>query len=125
MDGIGSNLIEEIKQKLSAGSEMRIVFDNIDFKVLVNVILKDHKNSDNHWIAHFLTFERVPSCGLDDIKSQIKDPKQFDYINYLLNKAELEKLRDDYIVLVARVLTEFFPFLSPIIAAVPAHIKHR
>ncbi|KXJ08152.1 hypothetical protein AC249_AIPGENE23443 [Exaiptasia diaphana] len=73
---------------------------------------------------HRPTFERVPSCGLDVNKPQVKDPKQFDHIN-LLNKAELEKLRDDYIVLVARVLTEFFPFLSPIIAAVPAHIKHR
>lgn len=34
--------------------------------------------------------------------------KDFENIEYLLNKDELEKLRSNFIVLVARVLKEFF-----------------
>lgn len=125
MDGIGSNLVQEIRAKIAAGQDIRLVFDNIDFKVLVNIILKDHRNSDNHWIAHFLTFERVPSSGLDDKKPQKSDPSQFENINYLLNEEETQKVREQYIILVARVLVEFFPFLLPISTAIPAHIEHR
>ena len=55
MDDLGSELI------VSAGLEPRITFDNLDFKVLVYIILQNHRNSDKHWIAHFLTFDRVPS----------------------------------------------------------------
>lgn len=125
LDGIGSNLLEEIKATSGDEESMRMIFDNIDFKILVNVILKDHRNSDNHWIAQFMTFDRAPCGSLDDSKQQVKDPDKFENINYLLNKEEIEKLKHDYTILVARVLVEIFPFLEPIRKAIPVHIEHR
>ena len=55
MDDIGGDLKKTIANQMSAGQQLRICFDNMDFRVLVNIILKNHQNSDKHWIAHYLT----------------------------------------------------------------------
>lgn len=125
MDDIGSNLTEAIRKEVLLGHECRVFFDNIDFKVLVNILLKNHRNSDVHWIAQYLTFDRVPSTGLNDSKPLVSDLKDFDNINYLLSKAEMEKLRQDFVVLVARVLLEFFDFMKPLANVIPKHITHQ
>lgn len=79
-----------------------------------------------HRIAHFLTFDRVPSEHLDDSKPQVECIKDFKDTEYLLNKDDLQKLRSDFIILVARVLKEFFGFLDSLKGmAVPEHIPHR
>ena len=126
MDDLGAELIGSVRKHVIAGLEPRITFDNLDFKVLVNIILQNHRNSDMHWIAHFLTFDRVPSQNLDDSKPQVEHIENFENIEYLLNKDELQKLRGDFIVLVARVLKEFFGFMDSLKdTAVPEHIPHR
>ena len=113
-----------IRRHVSAGCVPRLFFDNLDFKVLVNIILQNHRHSDMHWIAHYVTFDRVPSDHLDDSKP-ISDGTRFENIEYLLCQSELEKLRSDFIVLVARILAEFFEFMEPLKSAIPKHIQHR
>lgn len=126
MDDLGAELIGSVRKHVIAGLEPRIIFDNVDFKVLVNIILQNHRKSDMHWIAHFLTFDRVPSEHLDDSKPQVECIKDFKNTEYLLNKDDLQKLRSDFIILVARVLKEFFGFLDSLKGmAVPEHIPHR
>ena len=126
MDDMGAELIGSIRKYVGTGLEPRIVFDNLDFKILANVILQNHRNSDMHWIAHFLTFDRVSSENLDDSRPQIANVGDFELVEYLLNKSELEKLCSDFIVLVARVLAEFFSFMAKLGGSViPKHISHR
>ncbi|XP_068733624.1 uncharacterized protein [Montipora capricornis] len=125
MDDLGSNLSSIIKAKVDSGQELRVVFDNFDFRILANIILRNHRNSDMHWIAQYVTFDRVPSSHLDDSKPIVPDIKDFDNVNYLMSKTELDQQRNDYIILVARVLIEFFPALEPLCDAVPPHIPHR
>ena len=55
--------------------------------------------------------DRVSSQNLDDSKPQLANVKDFENIEYVLNKEELEKLRSDFIVLVARVLRALGPIL--------------
>ena len=126
MNDMGADLIDRVRKNVAAGLEPRIIFDNLDFKILVNIMLTNHRNSDHHWIAHFLTFDRVSSQNLDDSKPQVADVKDFENIEYLLNKDELDKLCSDFIVLVARVLKEFFKFMEVLgDAVIPKHIIHR
>lgn len=126
MDDMGADLIDRVRKNIATGLEPRIVFDNLDFKILVNIILTNHRNSDHHWIAHFLTFDRVSSQNLDDSMPQVADVKDFENIEYLLNRDELDKLRSDFIVLVARVLKEIFKFMEVLgDAVIPKHITHR
>ena len=58
MDDTGSSNVAELKKHVEAVGNLRLVFDNFDFRVLSNVQLKDHQNSDMHWIAQFATFDR-------------------------------------------------------------------
>ena len=51
---------------MESGKEIRVVFDNFDFQVLANIFLLNHRNSDMHWTAQYITFDRVPSSHLDD-----------------------------------------------------------
>ena len=125
MDDMSADLIDRVRKNVAAGLEPRIIFENLDFKILVNIMLTNHRNSDHHWIAHFLTFDRVSSQNLDDSKPQVADVKDFENIEYLLNKDELDKLRSDFIVLVACVLKEFFKFMEVLgDAVIPKHITH-
>lgn len=124
MNDICADLKNTIANQLSAGRQFRVCFDNVDFRVVVIIMLKNHQNSANHWIAHQLTFDRVSCQGLDNNKPLVSDSKAFDNINYLLSKDELETLQNNFIVLVAQVLLEFFDFMKPFEKAVPAHIKH-
>ena len=56
MNDVGSNNVKDLQKLVeSDGNQLRIVFDNlIDFRVLTNVVLPDHRNSDMHWIAQSL-----------------------------------------------------------------------
>ena len=62
--------------------------------------------------VQYITFDRVPSNHLDDSKPIVANIADFENVNYLLSKAELEQQRKDYIILVARVLIEYFPVLQ-------------
>ena len=98
--------------------ELRATFDNFDFKVLANIILTNHRNSDIHWITQYFTFNRVSS-------SLVQDMNAFENSNYLLSNEELQMFRREFIVLVSRVLVEFFPCLNPLKSLVSKHIRHQ
>lgn len=109
--------------KENPSMEIRATFDNCDFKVLTNVILKNN-NADFHWITQYVTFDRVSSAGLDDTKALVDGISTFSNSNYLLSKDELQLFRKEFIVLVSRVLLEFFPCLHTLDSLTPKHIRH-
>ena len=125
MDDIGGNLRQEIRSLLNTEGRPRIVFDNFDFKILANIILPNHRNSDMHWIAHFVTFDRIPSDHLDDSKPLVSDIKTFENKEYLLDEGELKKMKSDFSILVSRVLVQFFPCLQYVKNEVVQHIPHK
>ena len=104
--------------------EIRATFDNFDLKVLTNIILKNNKNSDFHWITKYVTFDRVSSAGLHDTETLVDDISTFSNSNYLISKDELQLFRKGFIVLVSRVLLEFFPCLHALESLTPKHIRH-
>ena len=125
MDSVAGDIKSEVKQVLQTNSSLRIVFDNLDFTVLANIILKSNRNSDMHWIGHYVTFDRVPSSHLDNTHPLMASINEFDNTEYLLSENELRKLKSDFTVLVARVLVEFFTCLNHLKSAVAIHIPHR
>jgi hypothetical protein len=125
MDDVGGNLKKDIRQLLNSEGRPRLVFDNFDFKILANIILPNHRNSDMHWIGHFLTFDRVPSDHLDNMKPLVSDIKLFENKEYLLDDEELKKMKADFCTLVLRILVQFFPCLKHVKDVVIQHIPHR
>ena len=126
MDDVGSNNVKDLQKLVeSEGNQLRIVFDNFDFRVLANIVLPNHRNSDMHWIAQFATFDRIPSNHLDDSKPLVPNINDFENKEYLLTKEELEKMKSDFTVLIARVLVEYLPCLLYLKDDVCQHIPHR
>ena len=119
-----NNIVDDLGTDLVTSICLRFVFDNFDFRILSNIILKNHKNSDMHWIGQFLTFDRISSEHLDAQNPLVDDSALFTNKNYLLSASDLEKILDCYTVLAARILTEFFPCLMPLAKVIPKHIKH-
>lgn len=67
MDDVGSDCESRIQHSILKEKEnLRIVFDNFDFSILANIMLKNHQNSDIHWMAQYCTFDRFSSANLDD-----------------------------------------------------------
>ena len=73
IDDLGKDLVTSVCRELESGRKLRFVFDNFDFRILANIILKNHKNSDMHWIGQFVTFDRISSEHLDDEKPLVDD----------------------------------------------------
>ena len=125
MDDLGGSLKQDIRELLKTEGRPRVVFDNFDFMVLANIILPNHRNSDMHWIGHFLTFDRIPFDHLDDTKPLVSDIKSFENKEYLLDDEEIKKMRADFSILVSRVLVQFFPCLEHVKNEIIQHIPHR
>ena len=123
MDEIGSGLVSKLQKLVQEGLQLRVNFDNLDFKILANQVLTSHCNADVHWINQYITFDRVPSAHLDDQKP-LADLKELPLTEYILSQEEERQLRNNMIVLVARVLTKMIPCLAYIKDAVPKHIPH-
>ena len=123
MDDTGTHLANTIKEQLDKGLKPRLVFDNFDFRVSSGELLKGVTNSDRHWICQYLTFDRVDSSHLDNTKPQ-GELKNLEIKEYLLTEDEQRQIRKEYIVLVARILTEYIPWLEQCKKCVPKHIDH-
>jgi len=125
MDDVGTNNVKDLQKLVETEGNLRLVFDNFDFRILSNVVLPNHQNSDMHWIAQYATFDRILSNCLDDSKPIVSNIEDFQNKEYLLSQVELDKLKSDFIVLVTRVLVQYFPCLNDLKDVVCQHIPHR
>ena len=125
MDDVGSDCELSIQHLILHEKENpRIVFDNFDFNILADIILKNHWNSDIHSMAQYCTFDRFESANLDDTTPLVSNIESFENKEYLLSKEEL-KLKCDFTVLVSRILVEFFSCMHYLQTNVCIHIPHR
>ena len=125
MDDVGGDLQNKLKQLVKTEGKPRMVFDNFDFKILANIILPNHQNSDMHWIAQFMTFDRFPCDHLDNTKPLVTDAKLFNNKEYLLTETELQTIKSNFCTLVMRILVEFFPCMKHLKSVVDDHIPHK
>ena len=93
-------------------------------KILPRDMLSTHQNTDLHYFASNLIVERVPCDNLSTTSPQ-KDIISLPNSTFLLSSAEATKLREDFKVLVARVLVTNIPQLSFLKSIVPQHISHK
>ena len=52
---LGQVLVQKVHYAIKDNSllEVRATFRHFDFKMLADIIQKNHKNSDFHWITHY------------------------------------------------------------------------
>jgi len=107
---------------LSSG--FKVPFDNFDIYQRVREMTEDNQNIDIHWVNHNSVTNRVSGNDLSDA-APICDILEVNNAKLLPNMPDHMMQRENYIVLVERVLTEELPYLGFCKDAVVRHIPHR
>ena len=85
---------------------------------------KSEQNKDLHYFASNIIVERVPCEGLNKTAPQ-RDILTLPNSMFLLDEAETLKLREDFKVLVGRILGERIPSPSFLKSIVTTHIESK
>jgi len=121
---LGGHFSDKVVEEVKQGKKLHGTGDNWDIRVLVHDMRTDHQNKDLHYFASNIIVDRVPCDGLSQVTPR-RDIQTLPNCHFLLNDAETRKLREDFRVLVGRVLTAYIPALSFLKAVIPCHIAHR
>lgn len=101
-----------------------IAFDNIDLELKVKNMTMSKQNRDIHWVNHKMFINRVhgnslpcdgPRCDLSEVSNS----------NFLPSIKDQKRQRFNYIVLVSRILTQYFDAFGPLKDVCIQHIPHK
>ena len=110
--------------KASLNNGFQFVIDNLDLRQDVKDMRSDNQNKEFHWTNMNFVMNRVsglhlpddePICQLSDLPNGAVLPQAKDHLNN----------RENYIVLVGRIITERIPALNFLKHAVQKHIHHK
>ena len=124
LDILGNHFADSAIDQVRLGNKLHGTGDNWDMKIRPHDMLSTHQNTDLHYFASNLIVERVPCDNLSTTSPQ-KDILSLPNSTFLLNSAEATKLREDFKILVARVLVTNISQLSFLKSIVPQHILHK
>ena len=124
LDHIATHNNDKIINEVKQGKTLQGTGDNWDYKIQVHDMRKSDQNKDLHYFASNLIVERVPCEDLSKIAPQ-RDILTIPNSMFLLNDTETSKLREDFKVLVGRVLIDRIAALSFMKSIIPAHIESK
>ena len=120
---IGNHFSDSAVEAVKNGKKLQGTGDNWDMKIRVHDMSSTHQNEDVHYFASNLIVERVPCKNLST-SSPRRDIQTLPNSSFLLNNDEEIKLREDFKVLVGRVIVSNIPGLSFLKGVIPEHIDH-
>ena len=113
----------DVKQaKLDMQTGFAIAFDNIDGRRERKHMTKDNQNLDFHWVNHKIIMNRVSGNGLD---TSARDICGVSNIQFLPTVPDQKRQRQNYIVLVSRILVEHLECFSFLKEVCICHIPHK
>ena len=101
-----------LKKWIDEGMVFKFIGDNVDKQLKVRDIRSDHQAYMLHMYSVLVTLSRTQATLLPHtghLSSLSEVPAQF----FLPTRDDVSKLKADLVVLVSRVLCEYFPQLSP------------
>ena len=103
-----------------------IIFDNLDFHVTTHHQSTDQSNKSIHWTHLMAVEDRVPTHHLSNDKPpQSVALKEYDIMNSLPDHNTQYNMRREFVVLGARMLTEYLDAFKPLADTVIHHIPHE
>ena len=124
LNQIATHNNDQIVNEIKKGKSIQGTGDNWDYKIHVHDMRKSEQNKDLHYFASNIIVERVPCEGLSKTAPQ-RDIRTLPNSMFLLDNAETSKLRDDFKVLVGRILVEQIPSISFMKSIIPMHIESK
>ena len=102
----------------------KYIGDNLDLTVKVRDMRQDNPNESYHFFHTIAVQDRIDVNHLDSSKPQ-QLVSNLSVSDFLLSSSEYNCLREDFIVLVARVIVNEFKQFRFLAGGVPSHISHR
>ena len=112
-----------VKVKESAHPGFAVIFDNIDLEIKTKNMTMSNQKTSHHWVNHKMVINRV--SGMNTLKKSPPDLQDISNQSFMPTIPEMQTQRMDYIVLVSRMLVEYFTALSPFKDIVIQHIPHK
>ena len=100
-----------------------IVGDNIDKRITPRTMRVDNQVRSLHFFHAFAALSRVETLHLDDTKP-IGDIKSLPLSTFLPSAEDCSALRDNYVILISRILVKHMAFLQSFSKCVPNQIEH-
>ena len=117
--------ISSIKeQKMACHPGFTIAFDNIDLEINRKNMTMARQNRDIHWVNHKMFVNRVsgnllstegPRCDLSTVQNS----------TFLHSVLDQQRQRFNYIILVSRMLVQYFDAYEPLRNVCIQHIPHK
>ena len=113
-----------IDRWISDDITFKFIGDNLDKKVGVRDVRTDHKGSMVHMYSLLAARSRLPPLDLSRT-GQVADVMSLPWQSFLPSQGDVDSVRNNLVVLVSRLLAQYFKCLSPLSKSVPKHIKHK
>ena len=112
------------EHKVSCHPGFVIAFDNIDLEIPRKNMTMAKQNRDVHWVNHQMFLNRVSGNLLSNEAPQ-QDLQTVPNVTFLPNASDQLRQRFNYIVLVSRMLVEYFDAFQPLKDACMRHMPHK
>lgn len=112
------------EQKMACHPGFTIAFDNIDLEINRKNMTMSKQNRDIHWVNHKMFVNRVsgsflssegPKCDLTTVQNS----------TFLPSVLDQQRQRFNYIILVSRMLVQYFDAYEPLRDVCIQHIPHK
>lgn len=114
--------LKEAQRKCHPG--FVIAFDNIDFHLKRRDMTMASQNRDIHWVNHVMIENRVSGNHLSS-EGRKADIHDIPNIQFLPCIVEQRQQRFDYVVLVSRILLDYFDAFAEFKDVCVKHIQHK
>ena len=101
-----------------------LIGDNFDTNIIPRDMRIDHQKTSLHLFHSCATVGRVETLHLDDLNPS-GDLPNLPISAFLPSQADCATIRDNYVILAARVITTHFASFSSLRSCVPDHIEHQ
>ena len=102
----------------------KITFDNFDIYQVVHHMTEQNQNKDKHYVTAMSTENRISGTHLSRT-APVGDIVTMENGKCVPNHAEHQKQKENYVVLVSRIITAHIQCLKPLEGVVVKHIPHQ
>ena len=113
-----------IHQWIKDGAVFKFWGDNVDKQQRVRDLRSDHQGEMLHMFSLIVGKSRTPALELS-FTGHLSQLTGVSAKYFLPTNSNIAAVKSNLIVLVGRILTEYFPSLAPFSKVVPKHILHR
>ena len=113
-----------LEQWIADDITFKFIGDNVDKKVGVRDERLGHHGKMEHMFSILAARSRLPPLSLSRT-GQVADVTSLPWESFLPTHEDIERVKENLVVLVSRILTKYFKSLSPFSKAVPKHISHQ